>query len=358
MLLPSFSMIPYGKQSIDDDDIAAVVEVLQSNFLTGGPKVEEFETAFAEYVGANHAVSCANGTAALHLAMLAAGIGPGDRVVTSPITFLASANCAAFVGATPDFCDIEPIAATIDVNELEQNWKPDTKAVVAVDYAGHPANHHRLGQICHDRGALLIEDACHSLGGSLFFPVSPDPISEILDPRPETAPPQKTQSSGSWHRIGNIPGVDMTTFSFHPVKTITTGEGGMVTTSNDAFAERLRLFRNHGIVRDRGKFIAFGRPERSKNAVPGPTNAGTRLQLPSHRHPVRPRPQSTPQTRSVRRTPGRIVACYNKAFADFLTSAPRNWLLDLQSPRPYIVLASLRTLRIDFDAIRRVGPKS
>ncbi len=190
----------------------------------------------ADYCGVKHAVACSNGTAALHLAMLAAGVGPGDRVVTSPITFLASANAGAFVGAEIEFCDVEPDAATLDADSLEQNWVDGTRAVVAVDYAGHPADHERIGRIAHAKGAIVIEDACHAVGGSL------------------------RGSDGTVHRIGGLPWVDMATFSFHPVKTMTTGEGGMVTTNRDDLAERLRLFRNHGLVRERDKFVAFGKP--------------------------------------------------------------------------------------------------
>ena len=133
-------MIPYGRQTIDADDIAAVVEALQSDWLTGGPRVEAFEAAFAARVGAKYAVAVCNGTAALHLAMLVARIGPGDRVVTSANTFLASANCAAFTGALPDFCDIDEVTYTMSADQLATNWQPDTKAVVAVDYAGQTAD--------------------------------------------------------------------------------------------------------------------------------------------------------------------------------------------------------------------------
>lgn len=228
-------MIPYGRQSIDEDDIEAVVSALRSDFLTTGPRVAEFEEAFARYCGVRHAVACANGTAALHLAMLAADIGAGDVVVTSPITFLASANAAEFVGAEIVFRDVEATAATLDAERLEQEWDVRTKAVVAVDYAGHPANHEEIGRIASERGAVLIEDGCHALGGNV------------------------QASDGSVHRVGGLPWVDMTTFSFHPVKTITTAEGGMVTTNRDDLAERLRLFRSHGMVRDPSRFEVFGR---------------------------------------------------------------------------------------------------
>jgi dTDP-4-amino-4,6-dideoxygalactose transaminase len=197
--------------------------------LTVGPRIEAFEEAFANKVGAKHAVAVCNATAALHLAMLVANIGPGDRVVTSPITFLASANCAAFVGATPDFADVDPVSLTLDPKALEATWKPDTKAVVAVDYAGQSADMPAIAKIARKHGALVIEDACHAVGGAF-------------------------EHQGQIHKIGGHPWADITTFSFHPVKTMTTGEGGMLVTDNDAFAKKARLLRSHGIERNAAAF--------------------------------------------------------------------------------------------------------
>lgn len=214
-------MIPYGKQSIDKDDIDAVIEVLKSDFLTCGPKFKEFEQALAEYCGAEHAVAVSNGTAALHLCMLAARIGPGDRVLTSANTFLASANCAEFVGATTDFADIDPETLCLSIETLEAAWRDDVKAVVAVDFAGYPCITKEIGDFVHERGAIIIEDGCHAIGGGR-----------------------------DGHKVGGLPWVDMTTFSFHPVKTMTTGEGGAVLTHNTQYAERIRLLRSHGMVRD------------------------------------------------------------------------------------------------------------
>ena len=148
------NFLPYGKQHIDQTDIDAVCEALQSDFLTCGPLIEEFEKSFAEFVGAKHAVVVCNATAALHLAMLSAEIGPGDRVVTSPNTFLSSANCAAFVGATPDFCDIDPQSYTLCPKSLEATWQVDTKAVVAVAYAGQSANMPEIARIARDNDAV------------------------------------------------------------------------------------------------------------------------------------------------------------------------------------------------------------
>ena len=149
-------MIPYGKQAISDDDIAAVVEAMQSDYLTCGPRVNEFEQAFAEYVGAKHAIAVCNGTAALHLAMLAAGIGKEDRVITSPNTFLSSANCAAFVGATPDFCDIDLLTYTMDPESLRDVWTDDVKAVIPVAYAGQSADMKAIASIAREKGAVVI----------------------------------------------------------------------------------------------------------------------------------------------------------------------------------------------------------
>lgn len=220
------TFLPYGRQWIDDDDIAAVVGVLRSDWLTCGPKVEEFEHALADYCGAKHAVAVSNGTAALHVAMLAAGIGPGDRVLTSAITFLASANCAEFVGATADFADIDPQTYNVTADTLARVWRPDVKAVVAVDFAGRPCDMPAIADLARSRGALVVEDASHAIGS-------------------------RFQSGGSWHRVGGHPWSDMTTLSFHPVKTITTGEGGAVLTDDDRLADRCRLLRNHGITRER-----------------------------------------------------------------------------------------------------------
>lgn len=225
-------MIPYGRQSISEDDIAAVVRSLRSDFLTCGPEVEAFEKEFAAFVGAKHAVAVCNATAALHLAMQVLGIGKGDRVVTSPNTFVASANAAAYVGATPDFSDIDPKSYNLDPVVLEQNWKPDTKAVVAVDYAGQPCNMPEIALIARSRGAYVIEDACHGTGGGF-------------------------QVDGRKWKLGGHPWADITTFSFHPVKTLTTGEGGILLTENDEWAAKARLLRTHGITRTPSEFTGL-----------------------------------------------------------------------------------------------------
>ena len=205
-------MIPYGRQSVDDDDIAAVVGVLKGDWLTQGPHVEDFEAALAARVGARHAVAFANGTAALHGAAAAAGLGPGDTVVTSPLTFVASANCARYVGATPALVDIDPDTLNLDVSAVPD----DADALVAVHYAGLPVDLRSLAS----RPRVVIEDAAHALGAT-----TPD------------------------GPVGCCAHSDMAVFSFHPVKHVTTGEGGAVTTNDDGLAARLRAFRNHGTVR-------------------------------------------------------------------------------------------------------------
>ena len=225
-------MIPYGKQSITDDDIAAVIRALRSDFLTCGPEVEAFEQEFATFVGAKHAVAVCNATAALHLAMKVLGVGCGDRVVTSPNTFLASANAAAYVGATPDFSDIDTVFHDLDPVSMEQSWKADTKVVVAVDYAGVPCNMPEIARVARAHGAFVIEDACHGIGGGF-------------------------RADGKQWKLGGHPWADITTFSFHPVKTMTTGEGGILVTNNDEWAAKARLLRTHGVTRNSSDFVGL-----------------------------------------------------------------------------------------------------
>lgn len=225
--------ILYGKQSLDAEDFAAVEAVLRSDFLTCGPEVEAFEREFAQAVGAAHAVAVCNATAALHLAMRVLGIGPGDRVVTSPLTFLASANCAAFVGATPDFCDVDPLTGNLCPSALHKNWKPDTRAVVVVDLGGRPANLPAIAEVARANGAWVIEDACHAVGGRF------------------------TAEGREW-LTGGHPWADLTTFSFHPVKTMTTGEGGMLCARRQEWADAARCLRSHGVERNPEKFEGLG----------------------------------------------------------------------------------------------------
>lgn len=212
-------MIPYGRQSIDEDDISAVNSVLRSDWLTTGPKVAEFEEKVAQYVNAKHGVAVSSGTAALHAAVYAAGINPGDEVIVPPMTFVATANCVLFQGGTPVFADVDPDTLLIDPDQVEAKISSRTKAIIAVDYAGHPCDYDHLKEIAEKHHLVLIADACHALGAKY-----------------------KDRMAGSL--------ADLNVFSFHPVKHITTGEGGMITTNNPAFNRRMRMFRNHGITTD------------------------------------------------------------------------------------------------------------
>lgn len=211
--------IPYGRQCIEEDDIEAVVEVLRSDYVTTGPAVAEFEKTVAEYTGAKYAVAVSNGTAALHVACLAAGLKEGDEVITTPITFAASANCVLYCGAKPVFVDIEPDTYNIDPTKIEEKLTPKTKAIIAVHFTGQPCKMDEIHEIAKKHNLLVIEDAAHALGADY-----------------------------KGKKIGSIS--DMTTFSFHPVKHITTGEGGMITTNSKELYDKLILFRSHGITRD------------------------------------------------------------------------------------------------------------
>ena len=216
--------IPYGRQCIDEEDIQAVAEVLRSDFLTTGPAVAEFEAALAKVAGTPYAVAIANGTAALHAAVAAAGIGPGDEVITSPITFAASANCALYVGATPVFADIDPQTYNIDPDDVERKITARTKAIIPVHYTGQPCDMERLDEIAKRNGLVLIADGAHAVGASY---------------------------KGT--AVGGL--ADMTTYSFHPVKQVTTGEGGAIVTTDKRLYEALISFRSHGITRDPAKLL-------------------------------------------------------------------------------------------------------
>ncbi len=209
-------LLPYGRQSVDEEDIAAVVETLRSDWLTTGPKVSEFEEAFAAWVGARYAVSFSSGTAALHGAAFAAGIETGDEAITSPLTFAATANCVLYQGGKPVFADVQEDTLNINPERVSKCVTSRTKVLLPVDYAGHPADLDELRSIADRHGLTIVEDACHALG-----------------------------AEHRGRRVGSIS--HMTVFSFHPVKHLTTGEGGMVATDNLRFADTLRKFRNHGI---------------------------------------------------------------------------------------------------------------
>lgn len=218
------SLLPYGRQSINEDDLKRVNKVLQSEWLTQGPEIEHFEQAVAKYVGSKYAVAYSSGTSALHGAYYAAGLKPGEEVLLAPITFAATSNAALYLGAKPVFVDIEAETGNIDINAIEQNINPRSKILVGIDYSGHPCDADELREIARKHNLIFIVDAAHSLGGKY-----------------------KDKQAGSL--------ADMSILSFHPVKTMTTGEGGMVLTDSAEFHNRLLTFRTHGIEKRINKLV-------------------------------------------------------------------------------------------------------
>lgn len=219
--------LPYGKQNLDESDIKSVVDVLKGDWITQGPKINEFEEKLAEFVGAKYAVACSNGTAALHIACQAIGLSSGGKLVTSPNTFLASANCAQFVGADSLFVDIDPDTFNISIKKLKELLeKEKIDVVVPVDFAGQSCDMQEIYKLKEKYGFYIIEDSCHALGG------------EYLN-----------------NKVGSCSFADLSIFSFHPVKHITTGEGGAVTTNNRKFYEKLLIFRNHGMHKNPNMFL-------------------------------------------------------------------------------------------------------
>jgi len=218
--------IPYGHQWIDDKDIQEVVKVLKTDWITQGPKVEEFEKAVARYCGAKYAIAVSSGTAALHAAYTVARIRPGDEVITTPLTFAATANAAVYCGGKPVFVDIQEDTLNIDPNKIEKRITKKTKIIAPVDFAGHPCDYDKIKKIAKKHHLLIIEDASHALGSKYGSASSPQAKRK---------------------RVGSF--ADMTVLSFHPVKHITTGEGGMVLTNNKELYEKLKIFRQHGIVK-------------------------------------------------------------------------------------------------------------
>ncbi len=211
-------MIPYGKQSIDEDDIAEVVKVLKGDWLTCGPKVAEFEEKLAEYCGAKYAVAVNSGTGALELSYMAIGLKPGDEVITTPLTFAATSNAFIYLGAKPVFVDIDAGSLNIDIGLIEQAITPQTKAIAIVDFAGRPCEFDKINEIAQKHNLFVVADGAHAIGASY-----------------------------KGRRVGGL--VDFTTFSFHPVKAITTGEGGAVLTNSKEFYEKMKVLRHHGVVK-------------------------------------------------------------------------------------------------------------
>lgn len=227
--------IPYGRQNITEDDIRAVAEALSSDYLTQGPQIDLFEKQFAEYVGAKYAVAIANGTAALHICTLALGVMPGDKVIVTPITFAASANCVRYCGGDVVFSDINPDTFLLDIKSVEKLLeiapKGTYKGIIPVDFAGRPVDLEAFRKLADKYGLWIIEDACHAPGG--YF----------------------TDSKGQKQLCGNGNFADLAIFSFHPVKHIACGEGGIVTTNDKSLYEKLCLFRSHGITKNEALYV-------------------------------------------------------------------------------------------------------
>lgn len=227
-------VIPYGKQNINQKDIDAVVSTLKSDFITQGPKIKEFEKSFAKYIGSKYAVAVSNGTAALHLSVLSMDLKKGDKVITSPITFSASANCIKYCGGDVQFVDIDPKTYLIDTNKLEalliKHPKNTFKGIIPVNFAGRPCDFEKIKTISIKHGLWIVEDSCHSPGGYFF------------------------DKNGKKYKCGDGQFSDLSIFSFHPVKHIACGEGGMITTNNEKLYNKLLSLRTHGITKDKNSF--------------------------------------------------------------------------------------------------------
>ncbi|HPZ76727.1 MAG TPA: UDP-4-amino-4,6-dideoxy-N-acetyl-beta-L-altrosamine transaminase [Thermosynergistes sp.] len=315
------SAIPYGRQWVTEEDIKAVSDVLRSDWLTTGPKVEEFEEAFAAKVGSRYAVALSSGTAALHAAAFAACIGPEDEVITTPMTFAATANCVLYQGGRPVFSDVEPETLLVDASKIEEKITPKTKAIIAVDYAGQPCDYDELKSIAKRHNLTLVADACHALGATY-----------------------------KGRNVGTL--ADMTVFSFHPVKHITTGEGGMVTTDDPELAKRVRVFRNHGITSDHRE------RERCGSWFYEMVDLGYNYRLPDINCALGlSQLKRLDQNVSRRRE---LAALYNKAFSKIEAVRPLTQKADRKSSwHLYVVkldLSKIRTTRKDvFSSLRDEG---
>ena len=315
------TLLPYGRQWIDDDDVAAVTEVLRSDWLTTGPKVTEFERALANVTGAADAVAVSNGTAALRAAMYALGIGPGDEVIVPAITFAATANCVALLGGTPVFADVDPETLLLGAAQAEAKITPKTKAIIAVDYAGQPCDYDALRALADRYGLMLVDDACHAIGGSY-----------------------KDRSVGSLAALN--------TFSFHPVKHVAMGEGGAVTTGDVELARRMRLFRNDGITSD------FRQRETKGSWVYEMIDLGVNYRLPDILCALGVT-QLAKLPGSVRRRQA-IAAKYDAAFAELPEVSPLAVRHDVSHAyHLYVVRLELEKLRVGraevFTALRAEG---
>ena len=315
------AMLPYGRQWLDENDIAGVVEVLRSDWLTTGPKVAEFEAIFAESVGAREAVAVSSGTAALHAAMYVLGIGPGDEVIVPAMTFAASANCVIYQGGTPVFADVDKETLLVDPEQVEAKVTRRTRAIIAVDYTGQPCDYDALQAIARRYDLILVTDACHSLGGG--YKGSP---------------------------VGSL--ADISVFSFHPVKLITTGEGGMISTDNPVYAEEMRRFRNHGITTEHHQRKAHG------SWFYEMVDLGYNYRITDF--------QCALGMSQLQKLPGwvarrqDIARCYDAAFAELTSIQPLGIRSDISHAyHLYVIRLDLLTLRADraalFTALRAEG---
>lgn len=304
------SYLPYGKQWIDEEDINAVVDVLRGDYLTTGPYIQQFEEAVANYVGATYAVAFSNGTAALHGACFAAGIQKGDEVITTPMTFAASANCILYQGGTPVFADIDEQIYNIDPVEIERKITQKTKAIIPVDFTGQPADLDAILDIAKKHNLVVIEDAAHALGATY-----------------------------KERKVGSIS--DMTMFSFHPVKHITSGEGGIITTNNKKYYEKLLQFRSHGITRNVNKMIRNDGPWYYEMQFLGYNYRMTDIQA----------ALGTSQLKKINRfieLRSKYVDMYNAAFKELSTlSVPRQLEETQSSWHLYIIRLNLSKLSIN-----------
>ncbi|OGW41346.1 MAG: UDP-4-amino-4,6-dideoxy-N-acetyl-beta-L-altrosamine transaminase [Nitrospirae bacterium RBG_13_39_12] len=255
----SVNIIPYSRQYIDEEDINEVVKVLKSDFITQGPKIPEFEKKLAEYCGSKYAVVFNSGTSALHGAYFTLGLKKGDEFITTPNTFVASANAGLYLGAKPVFVDVEKNTGNIDPTKIEKKLTKKTKLIVPVHYAGHPADLEKIYKIAKKYNFFVVEDACHALGAKYRrLPHPPLPLEGGGQgkgcQKSRGSKQNKDKKSEDWTKIGSCKYSDMTVLSFHPVKHITTGEGGAVLTNNEEYYKKLLMFRSHGITKDKAQF--------------------------------------------------------------------------------------------------------
>lgn len=251
--------IPYSRQWLDEEDIKEVVKVLKSDFITQGPKIPEFENKLSEYCGCKYAVVFNSGTSALHGAYFVLGLGKNDEFITSPITFVATANAGLYLGAKPVFVDVEADTGNIDASKIEKKITKKTKLIVPVHYAGHPVDLEKIYAIAKKYSLFVVEDACHALGAKYrrptYLPLPHEGGGQGRGcQKSEIRMQNKDKKGEDWIKIGSCKYSDMTVFSFHPVKHITTGEGGAVVTNNKEFYKKLIMFRNHGITKDKTQF--------------------------------------------------------------------------------------------------------